>query len=452
MPSGAGQPLDRLDRPAVRLARGHEAGADLLAVEPDRARAAVARVAADLGPGQPEVLAQDVDQAPPPVGDERVVEPLTVTSTGTPPAGLTRSPPRPPAGPASAPRPAGRRPARARRRSAPAPARCPRPAPRREACAGAHAREARASSAASRRATGEHAPTATRASATIAVARRRATAATATIEITRYAREPSFANVDRARRPGDRAARRTAVTSSSGRRSVAPVARSRTPPSGTTRAPRAADASSTAASSASRFGIPSAAGEALTTLPAHGPGVLDLAPADRARAAARSPSNAGGSARLGEVRPGRQRRRSASRRRPSLDRRAARRARVMSSTGRSIGPGGVRGVDVRAAARRRAAARHRRRAIVERVLQPSGSQVRTGAAPGRRAATLGRHQRQDVARRGRSRSLRIPVERVEDQVVDAAQRLDLAPDPLGDLPRPRPAGRTPASTSRSMPE
>ena len=65
---GRAQALDRLDAPALRLAGGDEARAHLLAVEPDRARAAVAGVAADLGPGEPEVLAQDVDQATAPVG------------------------------------------------------------------------------------------------------------------------------------------------------------------------------------------------------------------------------------------------------------------------------------------------------------------------------------------------------------------------------------------------
>ena len=64
---GPGETLDRLDAPAVDLARGDEAGADLLAVEPHRARAAVAGVAAHLGAGQAEVLAQDVDEAPSPV-------------------------------------------------------------------------------------------------------------------------------------------------------------------------------------------------------------------------------------------------------------------------------------------------------------------------------------------------------------------------------------------------
>ena len=65
--AGPGETLDRLDAPALDLARGDEAGADLLPVEPHGARAAVAGVAAHLGAGQAEVLAQDVHEAPPPV-------------------------------------------------------------------------------------------------------------------------------------------------------------------------------------------------------------------------------------------------------------------------------------------------------------------------------------------------------------------------------------------------
>ena len=64
---GPGETLDRLDAPAVHLARRDEAGADLLPVEPHGARAAVAGVAADLGAGQAEVLAQDVHEAAPSV-------------------------------------------------------------------------------------------------------------------------------------------------------------------------------------------------------------------------------------------------------------------------------------------------------------------------------------------------------------------------------------------------
>ena len=57
------QPLDRRDRRAVDLADRHEAGVDDGAVDEDRARAALAFAAALLRAGQPEVLAQDVEQA-----------------------------------------------------------------------------------------------------------------------------------------------------------------------------------------------------------------------------------------------------------------------------------------------------------------------------------------------------------------------------------------------------
>ncbi len=57
-----GQALDRDDLAARRLPGGHEAGANLLAVHQHRAGAAVARVAADLGAGQAQLLAQDLGQ------------------------------------------------------------------------------------------------------------------------------------------------------------------------------------------------------------------------------------------------------------------------------------------------------------------------------------------------------------------------------------------------------
>ncbi len=66
--AGGPEALDRLDAPSLGLARRDEARARLLAVDPDRAGAAVAGVAADLGARQPEVLAQDVDETPAPVG------------------------------------------------------------------------------------------------------------------------------------------------------------------------------------------------------------------------------------------------------------------------------------------------------------------------------------------------------------------------------------------------
>ena len=50
--------LDRLDPPALDLAHGDEAGAGLPSVEQHRAGATVARVAADLGAGEIEIVAQ----------------------------------------------------------------------------------------------------------------------------------------------------------------------------------------------------------------------------------------------------------------------------------------------------------------------------------------------------------------------------------------------------------
>ena len=52
------QALDRLDRAARDLAHRHQAGADLSPVEQHRAGAAVAGVAADLGAGEAEIVAQ----------------------------------------------------------------------------------------------------------------------------------------------------------------------------------------------------------------------------------------------------------------------------------------------------------------------------------------------------------------------------------------------------------
>ena len=61
---GAGEALDRRHRAAVALADGDDARADLLAVEQHGAGAAVAGVAADLGAGQAELVAQRVGEPP----------------------------------------------------------------------------------------------------------------------------------------------------------------------------------------------------------------------------------------------------------------------------------------------------------------------------------------------------------------------------------------------------
>ena len=55
-------PLDRRDVAAIGLDGEHRAGLDRLAVDVDGARAALAGVAADVGPGEVEVLADQLDQ------------------------------------------------------------------------------------------------------------------------------------------------------------------------------------------------------------------------------------------------------------------------------------------------------------------------------------------------------------------------------------------------------
>ena len=54
---GAGQALDCLDPPTGYLAHRDQTGADLPALEPDRAGAAVTRIAADLRSGEAEIVA-----------------------------------------------------------------------------------------------------------------------------------------------------------------------------------------------------------------------------------------------------------------------------------------------------------------------------------------------------------------------------------------------------------
>src|SRR4051794_15188700 len=57
-----GHPLDGLDLPPVRLDGQHRARLGALAVDMDGARAAVARIAAHVRPGQPEVVTQQMDE------------------------------------------------------------------------------------------------------------------------------------------------------------------------------------------------------------------------------------------------------------------------------------------------------------------------------------------------------------------------------------------------------
>ena len=111
--------------------------------------------------------------------------------------------------------------------------------------------------------TSEHAPTTILAEAMRPSGPIPATTATIAIEMTRYARAPSFWNV--ARDAPAVSGTNMAVTSSSGRRTVRRLPTTNAP-TGTSRRPPT-DTSSTRASSAIRFGSPSAAGEALQTLP-----------------------------------------------------------------------------------------------------------------------------------------------------------------------------------------
>ena len=63
--AAVGQPLDGLDRTAVRLHREHQAGAHDLAVDAHGAGAADAVLAADMGAGEPEVVAQEIGEIEP---------------------------------------------------------------------------------------------------------------------------------------------------------------------------------------------------------------------------------------------------------------------------------------------------------------------------------------------------------------------------------------------------
>ncbi len=173
-----------------------------------------------------------------------------------------------------------RRRSRGRRRSAPG-RRGPRPRSRRASDpATPAAPTSRASAASIRAGTSEQAPTTIRADAT--------RPSGADVDHRGHARDRDDEVGARAeleeRRPGARRRHRherSRSTSSSGRRIVRRLPMTNSP-TGTSRRP-SADASSTRASSAIRFGSPSAAGEALQRLPAERPAVLDLDATDRAR-------------------------------------------------------------------------------------------------------------------------------------------------------------------------
>ena len=72
----AGQALDRGDLAALGRHREREAGEGASPVDMDRAGAALALVAALLGPGEADVLAQRVEQGRPHVEREVVVLPI----------------------------------------------------------------------------------------------------------------------------------------------------------------------------------------------------------------------------------------------------------------------------------------------------------------------------------------------------------------------------------------
>ena len=55
-------PFDRLDAAALALDRQHQAGEHRLAVDEHRARAALAELAAVLGAGEVEILAEHLEQ------------------------------------------------------------------------------------------------------------------------------------------------------------------------------------------------------------------------------------------------------------------------------------------------------------------------------------------------------------------------------------------------------
>src|SRR5262249_44509754 len=75
-----GQPLDRRDLPVLDVAGQHETGADRLAVEQHRARAAHADATALQGPAQAQIVAQHVEERL--VGLDQQLAPLAVDRRG----------------------------------------------------------------------------------------------------------------------------------------------------------------------------------------------------------------------------------------------------------------------------------------------------------------------------------------------------------------------------------
>ena len=87
------QALDRGDLRAVGLHRQHGAGLDRLAVDMHDAGAALAGVAADMGAGQAQLLAQELDQQRARLDLGRMLacrSPSAVPAASSPPAGCSR--------------------------------------------------------------------------------------------------------------------------------------------------------------------------------------------------------------------------------------------------------------------------------------------------------------------------------------------------------------------------
>ena len=83
LPVGGRQALDGGDLGAVGLHGEHQAGAHRVAVEQHRARPAHAVLAAEVGAGEGEVLAEDVGQGLAGLDDIRRGAPFTVSATVT---------------------------------------------------------------------------------------------------------------------------------------------------------------------------------------------------------------------------------------------------------------------------------------------------------------------------------------------------------------------------------
>ena len=89
-PSAPARPSTVVTVAAFALADGDDAGAHLLAVEQHRAGAAVAGVAADLGAGQAELVAQRVGEPPRRIADELALAAVDLQADDLPRCGVAR--------------------------------------------------------------------------------------------------------------------------------------------------------------------------------------------------------------------------------------------------------------------------------------------------------------------------------------------------------------------------